>query len=202
MKCFLALIASFVATATDVDTPAQPELTRYGPLPHAPIGPLGPIGPSGPYGPYATYDDSSIGYVPALALDNKEFVHALLSDPVSKAIADGLGWSERGHLDEAIQSVTKLGVRAAREAVNIAEYNWPVRKNLLNHLRHEAIYVTQRWCRPQESFFCQRKFKDTALDYVNRMYCANFPKEARDETCLPEARIDFNRAKLTRMPPY
>eukprot|EP01056_Protomagalhaensia_sp_Gyna25_P000929 Protomagalhaensia_sp_Gyna_25__928@NODE_1448_length_1825_cov_68_614222_g1172_i0_p2_GENE_NODE_1448_length_1825_cov_68_614222_g1172_i0NODE_1448_length_1825_cov_68_614222_g1172_i0_p2_ORF_typecomplete_len174_score36_18_NODE_1448_length_1825_cov_68_614222_g1172_i088609 len=147
-------------------------------------------------------EDTSIGYVPALPLENKEFVQALLSDPVSKAVVDGLSWSERGALDEAINTITKLGQRAPREARAIADQNWPVRKNMLNALRKQAEREVDRWCRPLGTYFCERKFKDTALDYIDRLFCAVYNKEAREETCLPEARMDYNRAKLTRIPPY
>eukprot|EP01054_Gregarina_sp_Poly1_P000417 Gregarina_sp_Poly_1__416@NODE_10_length_23460_cov_121_463087_g8_i1_p15_GENE_NODE_10_length_23460_cov_121_463087_g8_i1NODE_10_length_23460_cov_121_463087_g8_i1_p15_ORF_typecomplete_len175_score27_33SPG48/PF14764_6/0_016_NODE_10_length_23460_cov_121_463087_g8_i140404564 len=174
MKCSIALIALGIANAYELSAMEAP---------------------SAP-------EDNSLRYTPAIAIDDKEFLHAVLLDPVAQSVADTLSSSERGHLDEAFQLITKLGTRAAREAANVAQQNWPIRKNVLNFLRDEAHHIAHDWCRPVNSWFCTRKFLDEALTFIDTKFCSIYNKEMRDETCLPEARFDYNRARLSRMPPY
>lgn len=146
-------------------------------------------------------EGSSLSYLPAVPMNDMAFANEVLRDPIVQSLLSRLPPDERGNMDEAIERITRLGTRAQREADAVSQEDWPVRKNVLNYLRDTVVLYTREWCRPKHSWFCNQKFLDEALTFIDTRFCSSYTKEMRRETCLPEARYDYNRAHLTRTPP-
>lgn len=142
--------------------------------------------------------ENDLAYWPNPDDVDKGFAWQVLKEDAAQKVVAALSASDRGRLDEAFTQISRLAMLATREAQIVSNQDAAVRRNLFNHIRDTVVLITREWCEPRLSWFCNRHFMDSALVYVDNAFCSSYKKEMRDQTCLPEARFDYNRAKLAR----